>query len=65
MSNFDGFLILHKILKYKIDVQLIEKNNTIYNICINKNINIRDSYLFIPISLKEIGIKICKNNKKL
>ena len=65
MSNFDGFLILHKILKYNINVKLIEKNNIIYNICINNNINIRDSYLFIPISLKEIGLKICKDNKKL
>lgn len=65
MSNFDGFLILHKILHQNYNVTLTERNNTIYNIKIDNNIFIRDSYLILPSSLKQIGHFFCEKHKKV
>lgn len=65
MSNFDGFIVLNKLIQLNLKVELTERNNIIYNIKINKNINIRDSFLLIPFALKDISKYLCSKHAKL
>jgi hypothetical protein len=64
MSNFDGIFIINKLIKEKYNIKIIEKNNIIYSINVF-NIQIKDSYLLLPISLKKIGEYFCEKYKKI
>lgn len=66
-GRFDSTFILRWIAKNKQnagDVDVIERNNIIYQIKLIKfNIYFRDSYLIIPLKLKQIGETFCERKK--
>lgn len=54
MANYDGYLISNYLIKNNIKFSIINKNNSIYKISIPEyKINIVDSFLLIPYSLKD------------
>lgn len=63
LAKFDGYLLLKifRLLNYNVDV--IVRDNMIYNISLNvynKKISIKDSYLIIPYSLKKAALMFNK-----
>lgn len=72
-GRFDSTFLLNYLIflddkKSKIigEIDIIERNNIIYEIGFRKNkIFFRDSLLLIPITLKKIGETFCEKNKKI
>lgn len=71
LSRFDGLFLINYITKKKNDyvLDIIVRDRVIYCIKIldkknGRQITIKDSYLILPLSLREIGEIFCKKYKK-
>lgn len=60
------FIIKSLIYNNKYDIDIIERNNIIYELKVKKNyrVIIRDSILLIPMSLDKISETFCSKYKK-
>lgn len=61
--KFDFSYIHYYLLKNDINVEILEKNGTIYNAKF-LGVELRDSMNFLPITLKEVGENYCTKYKK-
>ena len=65
MGNFDGIIIIRYLKKIEKKTKIIIRNNSIYEIKINKDISIRDSYKLLTTSLNKLSKDILGDEKKI